>query len=261
MAAFSRDALAGKAALITGATSGIGAETARHFARAGAHVMLSGRNAERGRRVLDEIVNDGGTAAFEAGDVTSSSFCNRLVERTVERFGKLDILFNNAGIAEIGKVDTLSDEDWLRVMRTNLNGPFYMARAAVKEMKKQGAGGSIVNMSSECGFIGYENMAAYSATKGGMLLFTKALALELAPDKIRVNAICPGDILTDMTFTAWKTLNVSKEEVIANLNQHIPLGRVGQVSDIAQAVLFMSSDAAGFMTGAGVSVDGGTTAR
>ncbi len=257
---FAKDAFADKVVLVTGGTSGIGAETARQFAAHGARVVISGRNAERGAGVVKEIADGGGEAAFVKGDVTDSSSCDALVAETVKRFARLDILFNNAGVVSIGKIDTFTDAEWHRIIETNLTGPFYMARAAVRQMKAQG-GGAIVNMSSECGLIGYEDTAAYSTSKGGIVMLTKVMALDHAKDNIRVNAVCPGDIDTGMTDTVWATMNVSKDEIRKQLEDHIPLGRVGHVSDIARAVMYMASDAAAFMTGAMVSVDGGTTAR
>ncbi len=257
---FAKDSFSGKMVLVTGSTSGIGAETARRFALSGASVMLSGRDEARGRAVLEEIGKAGGTAEFTPGDVTDSAFCDRLVEATAKRFGRLDILFNNAGIVLIGKVDRVTDADWHRLMDTNLNGVFYMARAAVRQMKKQ-KGGVIINMSSECGLIGYEDLAAYSATKGAIVQLTKVMALDHAGDNIRVNAVCPGDIDTAMTDAVYSPLGKDKAELRKELEERIPIGRIGQVEDIAQAVMYMASDAAGFMTGAMISVDGGTTAR
>ena len=257
---FATDAFVGKSVLITGSTSGIGAGTARMFAAHGAQVMVSGRNRERGEAVVAEIAAANGTADLMIGDVADAEFCQSLVSETVARFGKLDILVNNAGIVIQGKIASHSNEAWQALLDTNVSAIFYLSRAAIGPMKQQG-GGTIINMASECGLIAYEDLAAYSATKGAIIMFTKVLAMDHARDKIRVNAVCPGDIDTPMTDIAWKAYNLSPEEVREKLKEHIPIGRVGETEDIAATVMFLASDAAGFITGAVFPVDGGTTAR
>ncbi len=257
---FSRAAFAGKVVLVTGATSGIGAGTAKAFAAHGARVMLSGRDRARGEAVVAEIAASGGTAELITGDVAEAEFCQSLVQDTVARLGGLDILFNNAGIVMHGKIESHSDAAWQTLLDTNLSSVFYLSRAAIGHMKQRG-GGAIINMSSECGLIGYENLAAYSATKGAMVMFTKVLALDHARDNIRVNAVCPGDIDTPMMDMGWEAKKLSSEEIRDRLKQHIPIGRVGEAEDVAATVMFLASEAAGFVTGAIVPVDGGTTAR
>ena len=258
---FAKDAFAGQTVLITGATSGIGEGTARAFAAHGANVMLNGRDEVRGGAVLAAIVNDGGSAALSLGDVADRAYCDRLVDETADRFGRLDVLFNNAGICLHGPIDETSDDDWDRLIGINVSGSFYMARAAVRRMKAQGEGGAIVNMSSECGLIAYERLPAYSATKGAIAMLTKCMAMDHARDGIRVNAVCPGDIDTPMTDQGWAHLDLSSAEIRERLKQHIPLGKVGQPLDIANAVMYLASDAAGFVTGTLLPIDGGTTAR
>ncbi len=254
------DAFAGRAVLVTGATSGIGAGTATAFAAHGARVLVTGRDAARGRAVVAEIEGTGGTAALVTGDVTDAAFCGALVAETVARFGTLDVLFNNAGVLAHGTIDETSDATWRTLLEANLSGSFYVARAAVRQMKAQGRG-VIVNMSSECGLIAYKRIAAYSAMKGAMLMFTKCLAIDHAADGIRVNAVCPGDIDTPMMDIGWEGQDLTSAEIRAKLRAHIPLGRIGAPLDIATAVMFLASDAARFITGAALPVDGGTTVR
>lgn len=257
---FAAGAFAGKTVLVTGSTSGIGAGTAKAFATYGARVMVSGRNRERGEAVVAEISAAGGAAELIIGDVAEADFCETLVLETVKRFGRLDILVNNAGIAIQGKITSHSNATWQALIDTNLSSVFYLSRATIGPMTQQG-GGVIINLSSECGLIAYEDLAAYSATKAAISMFTKVLAIDHARDNIRVNAICPGDIDTPMTDIAWKAMNLTPAEIREKLKEHIPIGRVGTTDDIAAMAMFLASDAASFITGAIIPVDGGTTAR
>lgn len=257
---FAEDAFVGKAVLITGATSGIGAGTAREFAAHGAGVVVSGRDAERGGAVVEDIREAGGRAELVVGDVRDAGFCDRLVAETVERLGRLDVLFNNAGIIHDGMIDTMSDEDWRALIDTNVSGSFYMARAAVRAMKRQG-GGAIVNMASDAGLVGVPNAAAYSATKGAVVQLTKSMALDYARERIRVNAVCPGETDTPMMDVVWRAEASSPAEVRAKAREYVPMGRVAEPIDVARAVMYLASDAGRHMTGSMLSIDGGSSAR
>ena len=192
--------------------------------------------------------------------MAEAEFCEALIVETIKQFGRLDILVNNAGIAINGKIASHSNAAWQALIDTNLSSVFYLSRAAIGPMKQQG-GGVIINLSSECALIAYEDLAAYSATKGAISMFTKVLAIDHARDNIRVNAICPGDIDTPMTDIGWKAMNLTSAEIREKLKEHIPIGRVGRTDDIAAMAMFLASDAASFITGAIIPVDGGTTAR
>lgn len=248
----------GKTALVTGATSGIGRAIARSFAKSGANVMLTGRNQARASEVLAEC---GANAHFAAGDVTDSSFASRLVAQTAERFGSLDILVNNAGIG--GGTDALSttDEQWLSVMATNLDAVFYFCRAGVRQMQRQGGGGAIVNIGSDWSLVAGKKAVAYCTSKGGVLMLSKSMALDHAREGIRVNVVCPAEIDTPMIDEAARERGKDIAEARAEYAEAIPLGRIGKPEDVAAAVLFLASDAARFITGTALSVDGGTTAR
>ena len=256
---FKPDAFADKVALITGATSGLGAETARQFAAHGAAVMLVGRNAERGEALKAEIEAAGGTAALLLADVSRSAVCDKVVADTVAAFGRIDILFNNAGIVVTTALVDTTDEDFERVMRTNLFGSFYMARAGVRQMLEQGSG-SIVNMGSDAGLQGYAGMCTYGTTKAAVIHMTKCMALETADKNIRVNVICPGDIDTPMQDAGYGDSELSREDMMAEVAATIPMKRHGEPVEIARTVMYLASDAAKFLHGAICSVDGGAAA-
>ena len=247
--------LAGKVAIITGGASGIGRATALLFAREGAAVVITDVNRASGEAVAAEVTNGGGQAGFEAGDVTRAVDCQRVVERAVRDFGGIHVLFNNAGIIRRASVVELSEADWDRVMAVNVKAIFLMSRLAIPIMEKAG-GGSIINMASGWGLAGGPRAAVYCASKGAVVLLTKAMAIDHGPQKIRVNCICPGDTDTAMLRNEADQLGESDDRFLAEATRR-PLGRIGKPEEIAQAALYLASDAASFVTGTALVVDGG----
>jgi NAD(P)-dependent dehydrogenase (short-subunit alcohol dehydrogenase family) len=253
--------LQGKVALITGGTSGIGEATARLFACEGAQVTITGRRAELGRQVVAEIRSNGGDAMFVAADVALAEDCRQTIQETLAAYGRVDILFNNAGIVSQGTLEETSEEDWVRTFDVNVLGTYRMTKLVLPMMRAQG-GGVIVNNASDWGIVGGPHYTAYSASKGAVVLMTKSVALEVARDHIRVNAICPGDTFVER----WRADerrdgSLSFEEELQAMGEELPIGRVGTVEEIARSVLFLASDESSFMTGATLIVDGGNTAR
>jgi meso-butanediol dehydrogenase / (S,S)-butanediol dehydrogenase / diacetyl reductase len=248
-----------KVALVTGATSGIGEASAGHLAKLGARLMLSGRDVERGRRVTEQITSSGGNASFIAGDVRDPGFCQHLVDATRQRFGTLDVLVNSAGISHGGSALETTDEQWHDTIAVNLTALFFLSRAALSVMKGQG-GGSIVNVASDWGLVGARNAAAYCASKGAVVLLTKAMALDHAQDNIRINAICPGDTDTAMMTESFRRRGLTYAEGKVESAAGIPLGRMATAVEIAQVICFLASDSSSFITGVALPVDGGNTA-
>ena len=247
--------LASKVVLITGGASGIGRATALLFAREGASVAIADLDAVKGGAAVHEITSAGGRAIFEPADVTSGADCRRVVERTVREFGAIDILFNNAGIIRRATVVDLNEADWDRVMAVNVKSIFLMSKQAVPVMEKAG-GGSIINTASGWGLAGGAKAAVYCASKGAVVLLTKAMAIDHGPQKIRVNCICPGDTDTAMLRTEAKQLGEPGDRFLEESARR-PLGRVGKPEEIAQAALYLASDASSFVTGTALVVDGG----
>jgi NAD(P)-dependent dehydrogenase (short-subunit alcohol dehydrogenase family) len=252
--------LSGKVALVTGAAMGLGAATARRFAAEGAAVLLTDREAEAGEAQAAAILADGGRAAFVAHDVTDGAQWEAAVAEAVTRFGALHILVNNAGIAgENLPLFEHNTEAWRRIMAVNLDGVYFGLRAAGPAIAASG-GGSVINLSSILGKVGLANAAAYCASKGGVLMLTKAAALEWAPMNIRVNSVHPGFIDTPMVRNALAQSENGNEMASLLVAAH-PIGRFGVPAEIADAILFLASDDSRFMTGAELVVDGGYTAH
>lgn len=247
--------LEGKVALITGGASGIGRATAMLFAREGAAVAIADVNEAAGNETAQQIVNGGGRAIFERTDVTRSADCERLVQRTVHEFGSISILFNNAGIIRRASVVELTEEDWDSVMAVNLKSIFLLSRQVIPLMIKAG-GGSIINTASGWGLAGGSRAAAYCASKGAVVLMTKALAVDHGAAKVRVNCICPGDTNTAMLRSEAQQLGENENRFLAESARR-PLGRIGSPEEIAKAVLYLASDASSFVTGTAMVVDGG----
>ena len=252
--------LRGKRALITGGGTGIGRETAELFAREGAAVMVSGRRRAELSETVRRVTAAGGRAAFVQGDVSSPVDAERMVAGTLATLGGIDILVNNAGIiVRNASVTSVALEDWERMLQIDLTGVFLVSRFALLEMLKAGRGGAIVHVSSVAGIVGDPKLAPYNATKGGVNLLTKNMALDYAPHGIRVNAVCPGRVWTPMPLSRLKPED-DPTEVLARWGKNIPLGRVDMPEDIARAILFLASDEASWITGAWLVVDGGATA-
>ena len=260
--------LVGKVAIVTGGASGIGAETARVFAQHGAKVLLTDSNAALGKSVAEEIAGSGGTAAFASQDVCDEALWAKIVAQAEKSYGRLDILCNIAGISgrdpklniqtSVTAGPRLAEqtlEQWNRVMEINATGVFLGTKAAIPAMQRAG-GGSIVNISSICGIVGSHANAAYHASKGAVRIFSKAAAIQYAPDKIRVNSVHPGFVDTPMTKPGHSNPDVAQQRLAAT-----PLGRFGTPADIAAGCLYLASDDASWVTGIELVIDGGMTAN
>src|SRR5256885_8783316 len=249
--------LENKVALITGGTTGIGRDTAVLFAKAGAKVVFTGRREAEGNETLALVRAAGGDGLFLKSDVSKASDVQSIVQKTVEKFGRLDIAFNNAGVeGQLMPLIDQTEENWDYVHNINLKGLWLCLKYEVQQMLKQGGGGAIVNMSSVAGLIGAAGMGVYIASKHGVLGLTKTAALEYAPQGIRVNAVCPAVIETPMADRAFGGDPAVNKAMLA---LH-PLGRFGKPIEIAEAVLWMCSEKSSFMTGHEIVLDGGMLA-
>ena len=250
--------LSNQVAIVTGSGRGLGAAIARGLAAAGATVMLCSRTQAEVECIAVEIVRNGGKAAAVVADTSDRASCQRLIDQTISKFGKLNVLVNNAGIDSISPAEDLTDDGWDRVVNTNLKGYFLCSQIAARQMLAQGSGGSIINNSSICSIIGVNGLTVYSATKGGVNQLTRVMAVEWAKRGIRVNAIAPGyfdNIMQDAT--AEHATSEKQKQVLA----FTPMGRRGQPEELIGPVIFLASEASSYVTGAILFVDGGYTAQ
>jgi NAD(P)-dependent dehydrogenase (short-subunit alcohol dehydrogenase family) len=249
--------LAGKLALITGAGSGIGKAIALAYAGEGAKVAVMGRRMEKLREVVGEIESRGGKGVAVAGDVAQAGDAARVVREAAEKLGGLNVLVNNAGMLSAKTVEQVSEEEWDRVMAVNVRGPFLMSRAVLPAFRTAG-GGAIVNVGSILGLIAMKDRAAYCASKGAVTLLTKAMALDHAHEKIRVNCICPSLVETELVaglFASADGAALRKARVAS-----LPLGRMGQPQDVAEMAVFLASEESSWVTGTAIPLDGGLSA-
>lgn len=239
-----------KVAIITGGASGIGAATVKLFIEKGAKVVFVDLNEEKGQALEAELTAAGAEALFIKANITSEEEVQNIFTTTVGKFGRVDVVFNNAGIGRVTPTEELAYAEWRNTVNVDLDGVFLVAQAAIKEMLKSG-GGTIVNTASMYGWVGSPGSAAYNAAKGGVINLTRSLALEFTTRGIRVNALCPGFIDTP----------IIPEESKEALRQITPMQRLGQSEEMAKAVLFLASDDSSFMTGNTLTIDGGYTAQ
>lgn len=255
--------LSGKVALITGGTSGIGKATALLFAEEGADVVITGRRADLGRGVENEIGERGARGVFVEADHSRAEDCSRVVARTLAEFGRLDILFNNAGIVTSGTAETTSEEVWNETLAINVTAVWRMSRLVLPHMRRQGRG-VIVNNGSDWSVVAGREAFPYIMSKGAVAMMTKAMALDYARENIRVNAVCPGDTFVERWmekgyFEGSDPVTVA--EAMKESSAYIPMGRFGKPEEIAKAVLFLASEDSSFVTGHLLLVDGGNTAQ
>jgi len=254
--------LEGRVAIITGGSLGIGKSTAHLFAKEGAKVVISGRNEDSLKKAIDEAEEVAGEIGYVVSDVSKEVDCKNLVEYTKNKYGKIDILFNNAGVLPLGVTHETSIEDWDYAFDINVKGSFMMAKYVIPHMIEQG-GGTIINNASILGLKAIPGAAAYNSTKGAIVQFTRSMALEYADKGIRVNCICPGTIWTPMVETFLKDSPPEVEQFLKQLQPAANhLGRFGNPDEIAHSVKFLcDSENVGFMTGSMLSVDGGWIAN
>ncbi len=245
--------LTGKVAIVTGGNGGIGLGMAGGLAEAGASVVIAGRNAAKGEKAAKSL---GGTAIFLSVDVTKKAECEKLVAETVAKFGRLDILINNAGVSVRKQPQDYSEADWHKVMDTNLTSAFLLCQAAYPQMLKAG-GGKVINIGSVMSLFGAPHASPYAASKGGIMQYTKAIATAWAKDNIQCNAILPGWIDTEMTQDARNQVSGLNEMVLGRT----PAGRWGEPRDLAGMAVFLAAPASDFVTGTAIPCDGGYCAR
>lgn len=245
--------LAGRVAVVTGGGSGIGAATAQLFAAEGASVTIADVDEASGAHTAQAIVDAGARAIFVAADVANAAACTRVIAETLDVFGQLDVLFNNAGVIRRASITDTTEAEWDRVMAINVKGVFLLSKQAVPAMP---AGSSIINAGSGWGLVGGRAAAAYCASKGAVVQLTRAMALDHGSQGIRVNCVCPGDTDTPLLALEAEQLGAPAHDFFRGAAAR-PLGRIGRPDDVARAVLYLASDAAAFVTGTTLVVDGG----
>ena len=249
--------LKGKVAIITGSTGGMGESAAYLFAKNGAKVVVTGRREEEGKRVVSKIKKSGGQAIYIKLDVSNEDSVKNMIQEAIKKYGKIDVLYNNAGVESQGLITNASEEEINKIFNINIKGVMYCAKHAIPHMKKDG---SIINTASIAGLIGFPNLVIYGATKGAVVSLTRDLALDYAKEGIRVNCICPGIIWTDMV-KKYLDESPDKEAVKKQLTLSTPLGRIGTPEEVSELALFLASDKSSFITGAIIPIDGGYTTQ
>ncbi|MFD2327758.1 SDR family NAD(P)-dependent oxidoreductase [Cohnella sp. GCM10020058] len=250
--------LNGKVCLITGSGSGIGKGSALRFAQEGATVIINDLDQAKGQETVDEIKRSGGSATFIPGDVTSPAEMEAMAQAALQAFGRVDVLFNNAGISGVGALHELELEQWDKVMRVNIAGVFLPSKYLLPSMMARKSG-CIINMSSCIAEIGLARRASYAASKGAVLALTKSMQVDYAPYGIRVNALLPGTIFTPFVENYLKNAYDDPEKAIEAIKSRQLSGELGRPEDVANAALFLASDEAGFMMGSPLYIDGGVT--
>jgi len=245
--------LKNKIAIVTGGSSGIGRASSMLFAKEGAKVVVADINDKTGEDVVKTINMNSGEATYVHCDVTKEDQAKNLITKTVEKYGRLDVLYNNAGIGMVKLLPEMTEQEWDRIFNINVKGAFFCSKYAIPQMKKQGRG-AIVNTASNWGLIAYPHWPAYCATKGAVVMLTKALAIDHAPDNIRVNCVCPGNIDTPL-LRAGIAAEGSFEEATKTM------GRLAKPEEVAYLALFLASDESSYVTGAAMVVDNGESAR
>jgi NAD(P)-dependent dehydrogenase (short-subunit alcohol dehydrogenase family) len=249
-----RETMGGKVALVTGASSGIGTAVVAGLADAGYSILAAGRDRLRTEHVGTEYPE----VRTWVGDITTPESCADLVMACIEQFGRLDVLVNNAGIYQAADAERTTNELWSRTLAVNLNAPFYLSRDAMPHLRQ--TKGVILNIASDWGLVGGKKATAYCASKGGMVLMTKSMALDHAHEGIRINAICPGDVETPMLYAEGAARGLEPDQALREAARASPTGKVTSAADVAALVVFLASEAASQITGAALSIDGGNTA-